>query len=477
MFEIAQFLIETRLIDVNAIDQRGRSFLYRAVGSGNIQLVNYLSQCPYFDVKNIDQLLGDNEFLKEVLHDATVNENMFEVVRFLIEKYHIDSKCWEMRERNLTFIQYIYAQGREVYNFALFTYLFENCHFDLNAISKDGITLLQLASYDEDLALVKMLNEIYGANLNIIDGEGGYSVLELAVLNKFVINFDLFKYLIQLPALDERLIDKFLEKLLDRIRKDSSLTWKEDGELEILRFLIETYHVDVKFYERFGCTILHYLIKQETENEAFPFSGYSCWWDKLIDICDLIDVNACDMNGCTVLHFAAESGVLKSVKFLIEKCGANINAVTQSGNTVLSLASKSGNLDLVKFIHDVSSAKEESSIPRDRGMEAVAEMSEPEAESPDLMPTFSRFCSEEDELSYSEEDLFDERDKGMEAVGEMPEPEHVIYANSPPLVDKPAILPRKSLLGRCLAPAAIVTTALVGILGVCILRDKQELWI
>ncbi len=43
-------------------------------------------------------------------------------------------------------------------------------------------------------------------------------------------------------------------------------------------------------------------------------------------------------SGRTVLHYAVESGDIEAVRFLIQRCGANVNAATFDGSTPLKLA-------------------------------------------------------------------------------------------------------------------------------------------
>ncbi|WP_349968545.1 ankyrin repeat domain-containing protein [Wolbachia endosymbiont of Armadillidium arcangelii] len=56
-----------------------------------------------------------------------------------------------------------------------------------------------------------------------------------------------------------------------------------------------------------------------------------------------------DKSDKTPLHYAAKSGNLELVKYLVEEKGADVNARDMSNKTPIRYAAESGNLDLVKY--------------------------------------------------------------------------------------------------------------------------------
>ncbi|WP_349967860.1 ankyrin repeat domain-containing protein [Wolbachia endosymbiont of Armadillidium arcangelii] len=62
-----------------------------------------------------------------------------------------------------------------------------------------------------------------------------------------------------------------------------------------------------------------------------------------------VDINARDVGGETLLHYAAKSGNLDLAEYFVEK-GLAFNAKDKSGKTLLYYAAESGNLDLVKVL-------------------------------------------------------------------------------------------------------------------------------
>ncbi|CEO17476.1 ankyrin repeat protein [Rickettsia monacensis] len=68
------------------------------------------------------------------------------------------------------------------------------------------------------------------------------------------------------------------------------------------------------------------------------------------DLVYLLISHGADVNNAkTILHFAAKSGNLNLVNWLIEN-KADIHAKTNSGETILHFAAESGNLNLVSLL-------------------------------------------------------------------------------------------------------------------------------
>ena len=77
-------------------------------------------------------------------------------------------------------------------------------------------------------------------------------------------------------------------------------------------------------------------------------------------------VNACDSEGMTALHFAANNGHIKIVKFLIAN-GAEVNAENNYGATPIALAARECHVDVAKALL-LHAEKNEAIITRNNNM-------------------------------------------------------------------------------------------------------------
>src|SRR5690349_10249212 len=62
-----------------------------------------------------------------------------------------------------------------------------------------------------------------------------------------------------------------------------------------------------------------------------------------------VDVNACQVDGMTALHWAARLERVETARVLL-KAGANASATNRYGVTALSLACENGNTELVEML-------------------------------------------------------------------------------------------------------------------------------
>lgn len=76
---------------------------------------------------------------------------------------------------------------------------------------------------------------------------------------------------------------------------------------------------------------------------------------KLIKQYENEDVNAVDSEGNTPLHWAAQSGYLRMVKYLKNR-GANVKARNSSGSTPLHTAACEGHLNILKYFLNISTS-------------------------------------------------------------------------------------------------------------------------
>jgi len=142
-------------------------------------------------------------------------------------------------------------------------------------------------------------------------------------------NLELVRYLIEARGADVNARTNFGKTILHEAARSSNL--------ELVRYLIEKRGADVNARTNLGETVLHFAARNGSLELVRYLIGRGS------------DVNAITNDGETVLHFAARNGSLELVRYLIER-GADVNARTNSGYTVLHQAAISGNLELVRYL-------------------------------------------------------------------------------------------------------------------------------
>lgn len=113
-----------------------------------------------------------------------------------------------------------------------------------------------------------------------------------------------------------------------------------NGDRNTLQSLLDN-NID-KIHEN-GMTPLHYAAYLKKINTLKFISQQILKKGLSIDIRDIDDR--------TALHYAAEVGCFKCIKYMVEQ-GANINATSNSGTTALHYAAANGHISLVKYLID-----------------------------------------------------------------------------------------------------------------------------
>jgi ankyrin repeat protein len=111
-----------------------------------------------------------------------------------------------------------------------------------------------------------------------------------------------------------------------------------NGYLDVIKVFLEK-GAYVKAANKYGSTPLHWaaedgnldVVKHLVEEKG-------------------ADVKAADKYGCTPLHWAAAYGKLDVVKYLVEEKGTDVKAANNDGDTPLHRAARNGNLDVVKYL-------------------------------------------------------------------------------------------------------------------------------
>lgn len=118
----------------------------------------------------------------------------------------------------------------------------------------------------------------------------------------------------------------------------------DSGCINLARFLIETANANVEACDSNGCTVLHQVGKNSSSSDL-EFLMY------LVGHCPADLVNAIDNKGLTALHHACSSKRnVEMVRCLIETCHANIDDTDSERWTILHHASSSGSSDTVLYL-------------------------------------------------------------------------------------------------------------------------------
>ncbi|ORX53769.1 ankyrin [Piromyces finnis] len=309
-------------------------------------IVNYLRE----KLDMLDMTVDINSQNKDgetplILAIQSGNKN---TVKYLIErKPDINLSLTDYNE--LTYLHYACKYGLE----DLVKYLIEEKSMDINSQDKYGMALLMYAIGSKNENVAKYLIE-RKSDIDIKD-ENRWSCLHYACKYRLE---DLVKYLIEEKSMDINSQDKYGMTLLMYViqRKDQNM----------IKYLIER-KPDIDIIDNDGWSYLHYACKYGFEdlvkylivnnilkqNSSFidaythqRFTPFRLAIDnnnenivKLLINHDKnrIDVNLQDIDGCTPLHYVMMAGYENMAIYLKNK-GAKINIKNRKGETPLLLA-------------------------------------------------------------------------------------------------------------------------------------------
>ena len=381
-------------LDINAADTcSGDTPLCMAAATeGNSHITKVLLQQEFIDV-NIPNNFGSTP-LKE-----SIKSHQFEVVRILLVRDDINVKKIDKFDRSALCATIIEASSigdmasttelefpetREIIETLL-----QRDDVDVNSKDSRGWTALIYASMHSTETIVRLLLE-HGAQVNDQDNEGKTALHIAAVYNRSQIIKVLLSY-----GADSNL--KTIEE-----QTAMHIAAEEDG-LEALRILLTNTNVNVQDDD--GLTILHYAAEQGclqivglllNANADITIQSYimgdtaahvAIFWERL-DVLELLlgngaDPNAVNHDGTSLLHYAAESGILQGIKLLLDakaditiqdsvegetaahyaissgkpaalalllQRGTNPNAMDNEDNTLLHCAAEAGDIRSIEML-------------------------------------------------------------------------------------------------------------------------------
>ncbi|CAF0899713.1 unnamed protein product [Adineta ricciae] len=345
--ELVSLLLKSSKIDINALDANNRNCLFYALSSGNDKLVQLLIDN---NVKiNIQDVIGDTPLHLAVQHPTNACQL---------------TKCLLSKPESKEIINESAADGMKplllAANFqqADIVYLLLKNGADINGVNNEQQTALHLACKSGSMTCAFYLIEVGGLSIDVLDfyqqtplfyafTSNDYDLVQYLLLCNARIDVrDSENYLpihtgLLLSKIDEDykfdLIDLYKGEHEDLLNDQSNpskisplLIACMQGKLEVVKYLISNYRVDILARCLHGYTALHYacLVKSK----------------KSLDIIEFLMQNGCtyeqvDEPKGTFLHTVVRHGDQHAARYFIDywlKTNPDINEL-HCGSTLLDL--------------------------------------------------------------------------------------------------------------------------------------------
>ena len=344
--KIVEFLIDSRTLDVNRVDETGSTPLRTAVFNGHAQVVKMLLEhgadvtmrdesgntplqlavdggiLPAPSVEIIRMLLSAPDANANItdengdtpLHVAARNGHA-EVVRLILAEPHVDvNKTNKYGDTPL----HVAAQNGHAEVVRL---ILAEPHVDVNKTDKYGITPLHVAALGGHAEVVRLILAKPYVDVNKV-GQYGSTILDAAAIGG---NVEVVKLLLPFPNFD-----------VNEALHIAAVA----GHVELVKLLLEDQRVDVNRSDG-GGSPLHAAVRYG-ETEVV----------KLLLAVPSIDINKADESGNTPLHVAASKGLCGETELLLEAPGIEVNAKNNAGETPLQVAEKCGMDTCANLIRD-----------------------------------------------------------------------------------------------------------------------------
>ncbi|KAI6773002.1 hypothetical protein HG530_003960 [Fusarium avenaceum] len=330
--------------DVNLKDKDGRTPIFYAVWSGNVEIVQRL-------VKegasiNIRDILG----VTPVTY--AVSNGNHEVVKILLEAGGSSLADTDVGTRLL--ISAIHKSQQQVVK-----QLIEAGNTDVNARDKNGTTLLLLAVDSKDVTIVKLLLK-GSADVNIGDNDGwtpllqavkygDQALVQLLLDSGAAINTadgdGRTPLTLAIVSHHDGIVQLMLWSCQAKVTAEMEFLIIEQCGCETLKLLLSRYEVDLNARNENGDTLLISTIK-------------GGWIDKckVLLRSSSIDINGQDKGGNTALHYAVDAQDEGMVSLLLAKQDVNINARNGKGRTPIALACSNASFAIVRMLLDTDQA-------------------------------------------------------------------------------------------------------------------------
>ena len=212
--------------------------------------------------------------------------------------------------------------------------LLEQPGVDVNATEKDGGTALQAAVRGDHENIVKLLVDQPGIDLNTKSQDyERMTALHYAAekASKGVVEFLLSQPAVSVNERDHK------GKTPLHIAVTSS---RQMDQEDVVRLLLDHPGIQVNLTDYEGHTALH----DATIRSAHPYIHPSTMYERSLVLLSMLlnyfktDINAVDLKGQTVLHYAADGNKNEPLSLLLQQPGLDLGARDNRGQTALHLA-------------------------------------------------------------------------------------------------------------------------------------------
>uniref|UniRef100_A0A6P7GM07 Uncharacterized protein LOC114338408 n=1 Tax=Diabrotica virgifera virgifera TaxID=50390 RepID=A0A6P7GM07_DIAVI len=333
-------------IDLNFFDEDGNTIGHYAARSKSLNAIKYLKeQGANLSISNRKKLTlvhiaaqsGDLEVLRYLVEDCKLDVNVSDVDgNFAVHMIDI-------RDCNVKILKYLKVKGANLSisnkdkrtliheaarngAFEVIRYLVEDCKMDVNVSDVDGNSPVYLVkTLDSNIKILKYFKE-KGANLSLSN------MYKRTLIHDAARNgaFEVIRYLVEDCKMDVNVsdIDGNLPVHMIKMRDDN---------VKIFKYLKEK-GTNLSISNKKKRTLVHIAARQG----AFEVLRY------LVEDCKM-DVNVPDVDGNLPAHMAAEFGKVEILKYLNKK-GANLSIFNNQKQTLVHKAAQPGVLEVLQYL-------------------------------------------------------------------------------------------------------------------------------
>ena len=298
-------------------------YLYTAANNNHVDIVEYLiKECGCHPMLKTTTVY----YSVPVLHYVT-SEGLLDVLKCMVMNINGHIMDEQYRDTNGQTVLHHAFEHKDVSKNVI-KYLINECSCGIIVTDKEiGVSLLHYVASEGLLDVLKCM--VMNINGHIMDEQyrdtNGRTVLHHAVKH-----IDVLKYLINECNCDIMTPDKYGIPVLHYVASE--------GLLDVLKCMVMNINghiMDEQYRDTNGRTVLHLAVKH------IDVVKY------LINECNC-DIMTPDKDGDTILHYAANEGLLDVMKYLINTHHYNLMTTNNQGWTVLHLAVK--HIDVVKYL-------------------------------------------------------------------------------------------------------------------------------
>ncbi|XP_019852256.1 PREDICTED: serine/threonine-protein phosphatase 6 regulatory ankyrin repeat subunit C-like [Amphimedon queenslandica] len=318
--ELFKYLLNRYQLSIDVKDRYGKTPLHIASWYASSSVVEYI-----VSIQGNEALLVNDNNCNSCLHFASLASiaikatTMYSKLIALCDASNIEIVSGNKIKNNINFI----IRNKRIKVFTSLLKKAINCHFDINATTTNGESLLHYASRSGSTLLVKALEEY---NINCTLDNDGMSPVHYAAWSG---STSVLSYIISQYNLSANDTDTY---------GHTSLVYScQSGSINSVKYLINNHNSDPNIIDNDGMTCLHHSCRH----------GHIDITHYLIEV-QHCDINETDNEGRTLVHHAAQSGNFDLVQYLITEQGLSPTAVDKNGLTALHYTSVSLNLSLVK---------------------------------------------------------------------------------------------------------------------------------